>query len=289
MNLKKFFQPALALTFAFTLACTSCSTGPQLERDETAQATLDYKNNRIITPLEEYNEIFDENSQYYTQALEILRQRCFAKHGQSYEIYIPDIEDIKINSSGREFGLWNPEYSAKYGNFKRFGNPPPSAGYDTKIMEQCMPEISATMKEIAGISIEDQSGLSETYRRIYGQSYAAAMNHPEWKKYREAWWKCLSDKGLTPRKGDQEWGTKELSNIARSDGVSNSPASEEEIRLSVIEAQCSKDTGMAQGLANLVASYQKPLIRDNETKLEEQRQQQSEVNLRYKEWVLKNQ
>ena len=289
MNLKKLFQPALALTFAFTLACTSCSTGPQLERDETAQATLDYKNNRIITPLEEYNEIFDENSQYYTQALEILRQRCFAKHGQSYEIYIPDIEDIKINSSGREFGLWNPEYSAKYGNFKRFGNPPPSAGYDTKIMEQCMPEISATMKEIAGISIEDQSGLSETYRRIYGQSYAAAMNHPEWKKYREAWWKCLSDKGLTPRKGDQEWGTKELSNIARSDGVSNSPASEEEIRLSVIEAQCSKDTGMAQGLANLVASYQRPLIRDNETKLEEQRQQQSEVNLRYKEWVLKNQ
>ena len=43
MNLKKFFQPAMALTFAFTLACTSCSTGPQLERDETAQATLDYK------------------------------------------------------------------------------------------------------------------------------------------------------------------------------------------------------------------------------------------------------
>ena len=45
MNLKKIFQPAMALTFAFTLACTSCSTGPQLERDETAQATLDYKNN----------------------------------------------------------------------------------------------------------------------------------------------------------------------------------------------------------------------------------------------------
>ena len=289
MNLKKIFQPALALTFAFTLACTSCSTGPQLERDETAQATLDYKNNRIITPLEEYNEIFDENSQYYTQALEILRQRCFAKHGQSYEIYIPDIEDIKINSSGREFGLWNPEYSAKYGNFKRSGNAPSSAGYDTKIMEQCMPEISATMKEIAGISIEDQSGLSETYRRIYGQSYAAAMNHPEWKKYREAWWKCLSDKGLTPRKGDEEWETQELSNATRASGDNNAPASEEEIRLSVIEAQCSKDTGMAQGLANLVASYQKPLIRDNETKLEEQRQQQSEVNLRYKEWVLKNQ
>lgn len=289
MNLKKFFQPAMAITFAFTLACTSCSTGPQLERDETAQATLDYKNNRIITPLEEYNEIFDENSQYYTQALEILRQRCFAKHGQSYEIYIPDIEDIKIVSSGREFGRWNPEYAAKYGSYKRFGSPPPSAGYDTKIMEQCMPEILATLKEIAGISLEEQSGLSEAYRRIRGQSYAAAMNHPEWKKYREAWWKCLSDKGLTPRKGDQEWGTKELSNIARSDGVSNSPASEEEIRLSVIEAQCSKDTGMAQGLANLVASYQKPLIRDNETKLEEQRKQLSEVNLRYKEWVIKNQ
>ena len=221
--------------------------------------------------------------------MEILRQRCFAKHGQSYEIYIPDIEDIKIVSSGREFGLWNPEYAAKYGNFKRSGNAPSSAGYDTKIMEQCMPEISSTMKEIAGISIEEQSGLSEAYRRIHGESYAAAMNHPEWKKYREAWWKCLSDKGLTPRKGDQEWGTKELSNATRASGDGNAPASEEEIRLSVIEAQCSKDTGMAQGLANLVASYQKPLIRDNETKLEEQRQRQSEVNLRYKEWVLKNQ
>lgn len=73
MNLKKFFQPAMAITFAFTLACTSCSTGPQLERDETAQATLDYKNNQIITPLEEYNDLLDENSQYYTRALEILR------------------------------------------------------------------------------------------------------------------------------------------------------------------------------------------------------------------------
>ncbi len=83
MNLKKIFQPAMALTFAFTLACTSCSTGPQLERDETAQATLDYKNNQIITPLEEYNDLLDENSQYYTRALETLRQRCFAKHGQS--------------------------------------------------------------------------------------------------------------------------------------------------------------------------------------------------------------
>ena len=289
MNLKKIFQPAMAITFAFTLACTSCSTGPQLERDETAQATLDYKNNRIITPLEEYNDIFDENSQYYGRALEILRQRCFAKHGQSYEIYIPDVEDRKFVSSGREFGLWNPEYAAKYGHYKRFGNAPSSGGYDTKIMEQCMPEILAALKEIAGISLEEQSGLREAYRRIHGESYAAAMNHPEWKKYREAWWKCLSDKGLTPRKGDQEWGTKELSNVTRSDGASNAPASEEEIRLSVIEAQCSKDTGMAQGLANLVASYQKPLIRDNETKLEEQRRQLSEVYLRYKEWVLKNQ
>lgn len=69
MNLKKIFQPAMALTFAFTLACTSCSTGPQLERDETAQATLDYKNNRIITPLEEYNYLLEENSQYYGRAL----------------------------------------------------------------------------------------------------------------------------------------------------------------------------------------------------------------------------
>jgi len=220
--------------------------------------------------------------------LEILRQRCFAKHGQSYEIYIPDVEDRKFFSSGREFGLWNPEYAAKYGNYKR-GNAPSSGGYDTKIMEQCMPEILATLKEIAGISLEEQSGLTEAYRRIHGESYAAAMNHPEWKKYREAWWKCLSDKGLTPRKGDEEWGTKELSNATRASGDNNAPASEEEIRLSVIEAQCSKDTGMAQGLANLVASYQKPLIRDNETKLEEQRKQLSEVNLRYKEWVLKNQ
>ena len=117
MNLKKIFQPAMALTFAFTLACTSCSTGPKLERDETAQATLDYKNNRIITPLEEYNDLFDENSQYYGRALEILRQRCFAKHGQSYEIYIPDVEDREFVSSGREFGRWNPEYSAKYGSY----------------------------------------------------------------------------------------------------------------------------------------------------------------------------
>ena len=33
-----------------------------------------------------------------------------------------------------------------------------------------MPEILATLKEIAGISLEEQSGLTEAYRRIHGQS-----------------------------------------------------------------------------------------------------------------------
>ena len=82
------------------------------------------------------------------------------------------------------------------------------------------------------------------------------MNHPEWKNTVKHGGNAYRIKVSTPRRGDQEWGTKELSNVTRSDGASNSPASEEEIRLSVIETQCSKDTGMAQGLANLVASYQ---------------------------------
>ncbi|MDO5750803.1 MAG: hypothetical protein Q4P78_06315 [Rothia sp. (in: high G+C Gram-positive bacteria)] len=264
------------------LVLTGCMANPyaNMERDTSAHAILDYENNRIIMPLDAYSPYFME--QYQGKALDILNERCF-KEKSGIEVH-GATRGASIMGQGREYGLWNPEYTARYGLLDRATNgEKPSEEY-TKVYEKYMRECyeGYTKPEIEKIGNTHPN--TSTYMMIHNQAIGAAASHKDWKEAREKWFTCLRSKGLTPRTDEGSWSVVEESGMDTS-----GPPSEEEIRIATIEAQCSKDTGMAQTLADLVASYQAPLIKKHEVQLQKELDEYKANNEKFKKFVLDNQ
>lgn len=228
------------------LLTAGCSSGPRLAQDTSVRAVLDYENNIIVLPLDAYQQTESDRINYY----KIFNQKygdCFARHGKPY----PTSEQAPIGT--RTYGFWNPEYHQLYG----FGIETEEELKDPETLELCGQEISTDplIDELLQLSAP-----SDLIGRLLSDAYSAARDNPAWQEAREAWWACLKDKGLTPRTGSSDWGVKEEENP---DALSK----EEEIRIATIQAQCSKDTGMAQTLADLEASYQAPLVKENQDAL----------------------
>ena len=108
--LKKLLAAALIST-----VLSSCSFGPSLEKDESARAIFDVENDQVILPLDAYDTTGKD--EYFTKALELARKKCFAEHGQHYEMF------VRTEGSGRNFGrtygIWNVEHAQKYGLHER--------------------------------------------------------------------------------------------------------------------------------------------------------------------------
>lgn len=79
--LKKLLAAALIST-----VLSSCSFGPSLEKDESARAIFDVENDQVILPLDAYDTTGKD--EYFTKALELARKKCFAEHGQHYEMFV---------------------------------------------------------------------------------------------------------------------------------------------------------------------------------------------------------
>ena len=88
---------------------SSCSFGPTLEKDESARAIFDTENDRVILPLDAYNTA--GKGEYFTKALELARKKCFAEHGQHYEMFVPT--EGSGRNLGRTYGIWNVEHAQK--------------------------------------------------------------------------------------------------------------------------------------------------------------------------------
>lgn len=235
-----------------TLFLTACSLQPseKLETDPTAQGVLDYSNNLIILPLDEY--LYTEQDMLsYQKAFDIIYGSCFAAKGKTYspQDYTP------IGS--RPYGLWNLEQAQKYG-FGTASESVEQAPNDPVTMSSCEPEAKA-LKGLSPIDSPHQELLAD----IGSTAYSAAQNDPLWTSEREEWWACLAENGLTPRKGEHEWGSEQGNKTFSEQEL------EESIRIATIEASCSEKTGLAQTLANLEASYQAPLISKNQADLNE--------------------
>ena len=104
--LKKLLAAALIST-----VLSSCSFGPTLEKDESARAIFDAENDQVILPLDAYNT--DGKDEYFTKALELARKKCFAEHGQHYEMFVRT--EGAGRNYGRTYGFWNVERAQKYG------------------------------------------------------------------------------------------------------------------------------------------------------------------------------
>ena len=259
--LKKLLAAALIST-----VLSSCSFGPTLEKDESARAIFDTENDRVILPLDAYNTA--GKGEYFTKALELARKKCFAEHGQHYEMFVPT--EGSGRNLGRTYGIWNVEHAQKYGLHERedsntlgLSSPAPSSDPGKDVSTECYQRAVDEMKQIGEIPFG-----SSTFTRLETDARNAAGDRQLKKSLDDEWKRCVKDKGLTP---DSE------------------VTVEEEIRIATIEAQCDRDIGRSQKLYDLQAQYQKPLVAKNQAALENELKEFKRRDEQFKQYVLDNQ
>lgn len=256
--------------FIFLSGCTSNST----RTDPSAKALFDVKSGDIVMPLDQYDELAGEaNKALLNEASDIAVGRCMTKAG--FQFSAGTVSDTAFYASvgDRTYGVWDEGRALKFGfgtapdlqaqaianDAKTFGAPWKRA-YDN-----CANGIP---REVAGMFPSQKQETDSIVTRIRTQAYNDALADPRWQDARKKWWGCLRKVGLTPRTGDNEWGTKQDAEIAKLRLAKDPSYSfEDEIRVADLEAKCNDQTAMARTLANLEASYQVPLIRQNQAAL----------------------
>lgn len=252
MKAKKLLPTALLSA----VLLTSCSAPAQ--QDTSAQAILDRENNIIIKPIMEYD-LSNHSLNIYSRIIDKMYTKCLAQKGINFtpgEVVVP------IGS--REYGFWNPDYIEKYGYsiFENFSEETQLTSEEQKEFEACYQteEIKSHHNRLLEVSEKTQIAGD-----ILTEARGHALKNPAWQEARKKWWTCLEDKGLTPRTGEDDWGSKQELEV----DTSTQAGKEEQVRLALIEANCSQETGMAQTLADLEASYQMPLIQKHQADLNE--------------------
>ncbi|MDO5750212.1 MAG: hypothetical protein Q4P78_03285 [Rothia sp. (in: high G+C Gram-positive bacteria)] len=266
----------LILIFSLS-ACT-----PSLEQDTSWTARLDYENNQIVFPLDEYF-FTQEESQILHRANLFTRVDCYRANGYS-DIPYPEYEK-PINNL---YGAWNISWAQKYGfssapiteDSQKFSQVPQA------LAEKCAGEdIEITKLLSASTAGTDEGKFIGILQR---QAANAAENSSEWAKLRKEQWACLESKNLSPTRDIHSWELKDLYAIQAgldNKSLTKEQAKAEEIRIATIEAECSESLQFAQKLANLEASYQGPLIIKNQAKLNEIKEYKQSVLVKAKEII----
>ena len=251
-------KKSAALLACFALALSSCAAAP---KDTSLKAQLDFENNYITLPLDEYD-MSDQALDITVRASLLIRKECYAKKGYDFEI----VENGWVSRGASQYGSWNVKHAANHFTSSK------AREEQHRIYDSIPEDVRASCREehreeLDALKFDEAD--EEKYRpvrRISGEAYQRAQGDPEWKKARSDWWDCQREKGLTPRTGDGEWSSKEAARMA-SLNSDDPKVLEEEIRLATIEAQCSEKVRLAQRLGDLEASYQGPLIEKNQALL----------------------
>ena len=263
---------------AGALLLSSCAQGGASNSEYKAK--LDYANNLITLPLDEYD--YDDASRaVINEAVARIMQVCYVAKG--YSDAVPVFSDDQHSNI---YGAWNVEYAKKYGYFneeKSRERTQAAEKIPAEIRKECRKESANQLKEI-----EYENDNDSFAYRLRQEAYASAKSNPEWNKVRSEWWSCLESSGLTPRKGDQEWGSQETFNIDLS-SKSEEEKTQETIRLATIEAECNQKVGMAQRLGDIEASYQGPLIEKNQAKLNQLKEEKEKHVARAREIIATSQ
>ncbi|OFJ98628.1 MULTISPECIES: hypothetical protein [Rothia] len=248
-------KKSAALFACFALALSSCAAAP---KDTSLKAQLDFENNYITLPLDEYD-MSDQALDITYRAYLLILKECYAKKGYDFEI----LENGLVSGNASQYGSWNVKHAANHFTSSKVREE------QERIYESIPEDVRASCREEHREELDmlyfDEAD-EKKYRpvgRISGEAYQRAQADPEWKKARSDWWDCQRQEGLTPRTGDGEWTSKETANLNADDPK----VLEEVIRLATIEAQCSEKVRLAQRLGDLEASYQGPLIEKNQALL----------------------
>ena len=250
-------KKSAALFACFALTLSSCAAAP---KDTSFKAQLDFENNYITLPLDEYDRS-DQAEDITVRASLLILKECYAKKGYDFEI----LENGWVSGDASQYGSWNVKHAANHFTSSKVREE------QSRIYDSIPEDVKASCREehreeLNALKFDEAD--EEKYRpvrRISGEAYQRAQGDPEWKKARSDWWDCQREEGLTPRTGDGEWTSKETANLNADDPK----VLEEVIRLATIEAQCSEKVRLAQRLGDVEASYQGPLIEKNQALLNE--------------------
>ena len=295
-NMGRRLLTAGALLCIGVLPLSACSLfEPPLERDESVHAIFDAEQDIVKMPLDDY--LYGERTHYEYTAFQIAMKQCFAEHGQNYTIQAPYSEGAPRGEMGRKYGPWNVEYAQKYGFQKRDPNAAEPISYNSgetmspedKLRTECYPKARETLDAAVPEGKRPEKEDQATYIRISTEAGNAVYGSKLHRELEEKWKQCVSDRGLTPRSAGSVAEETPLTEQLSKNGGFNEPASEEEIRIATIQAECNQQVGMSQQLYDLEAQYQMPLIRKYQSQLEQDRKAERERDEKFKQYVLDHQ
>ena len=287
-----------ALLAIGVLPLSACSLfNPPLERDESVHAVFDAEQDIVKMPLDDYL-YYELGTHYEYTAHQIAMKQCYAEHGQNYTDpdQAPQSESAPRGDNGRKYGPWNVEYAKKYGFQKHDPNAAPisfnsgeSMSPEDKLRIECYDKARETLDAAVPEGKRPEKEDQATYIRISTEAGNAVYGSTLHRELEEKWKQCVSDRGLTPRSaGSVAEETPLAEQLSKNDGF-NKPASEEEIRIATIQAECNQQVGMSKQLYDLEAQYQMPLIRKYQSQLEQERQADRDRDEKFKQYVLEHQ
>jgi len=279
----------------FFTACSSQNARDSVAPDPAARAVFDERTGEIRFPIDDYSLVGTRaDRKLFATALNIDLGRCMRAKGFVFRADQVPKTNTEDRSADRRYGLWDVEEA------KRFGlsapNPPFSqvsqedhaaggAKWEAAI-EDCEANPSP---DFAGVYPTNKEFAGDTLpNRIASDASNWAREQSEWNAAREAWWTCLRKDGLTPETSSQSWGVSESNAILRSEDGVPLPDNPQSIRIAYSEARCNVETGMAQTLGNLEASYQAALIAKNQAALNVLKTEKAERLKRARDFIAKN-
>ena len=286
-----------ALLCIGVLQLSACSLfNPPLERDESVHAIFDAEQDIVKMPLDDYL-YYELGTHYEYTAHQIAMKQCYAEHGQNYTDpdQAPQSESAPRGDNGRKYGPWNVEYAKKYGFQKRDPNAAPisfneeSMSPEERLSIECHDKARETLEAAVPEGKRPENDVQSTYNRISTEATNAVYGSKLHRELEEKWKQCVSNRGLTPIKAGSVAEKSPLDEERSKNGGFNEPASEEEIRIATIQAECNQQVGMSQQLYDLEAQYQMPLIRKYQSQLEQDRKAERERDEKFKQYVLENQ
>ena len=285
-----------ALLCVGIMPLSACSLfNPPLERDESVHAIFDAEQDIVKMPLDDYT--YYERTHYEYTAFQIAMKQCFAEHGQNYTIQAPYSEGAPRGEMGRKYGPWNVEYAKKYGFQKRDPNakapisvtPGASLSPEERLIIECEDKARETLEAAVPEGKRPENDVQSTSSRISTEAGNAVYGSKLHRELEEKWKQCVSNRGLTPIKAGAVAEESPLAEQQSKNDSINEPASEEEIRIATIQAECNQQVGMSKQLYDLEAQYQMPLIRKYQSQLEQDRKAERERDEKFKQYVLEHQ
>lgn len=225
----------------------------------SGQAKLDPKSDTAVFPLDRYrpSEAEDRIIDY---AIDISIQRCMQNEG--FDFQIVDRREGHDTLGFRLFGLWILDKAAKYGydippkdkiDEERFSlnSQTTDQGSDEEF-SACLDNAISEFPRIDPVNTIAAQGSAEAYNQT-------VFNDADGKVIVQEWKDCMADRSIPVT--DSDVLVVETSGMGR----------EQAMQIAVADVQCKEATNAVQKLADIDASYQTEIVRQNQVALNDER------------------